>query len=112
MIRMELLHHAKEWMKENCKGEQPSNLSKDRLVGLKRLRERKKNGELVILPTDKSGRFAVMSMDTYIKAGEVHTKKDEEIGLKELKANQKQVNGSVSKHVVEDSECGGKVTAG
>ena len=60
------------------------------------IRKRKENGEIVILPTDKSGRFAIMSMDTYIKAGEVHTLGDEEIGLSELKANQRRVNGEVS----------------
>ena len=47
VIRMELQHNAMEWMKENCncKGEQKSNLSKERLAGLKSLRERKKNGD-------------------------------------------------------------------
>ena len=42
------------------------------------------------------GRFAVMSMSTYIKAGEVHVEGDEEIRLKELKANQRQMNGHIS----------------
>ena len=37
-----------------------------------------------------------MSMQTYIKCGEVHTDGDEKIGLSGLKANQKRVNGSVS----------------
>ena len=71
------------------------NLSKEEQIGLKRIKKR--NGEdLVLLPTDKSGRFAVMSMQTYIKSDEVHTMGDQEIGLNELKANQKRVNGVVS----------------
>ena len=65
-------------------------------MGLKSIRKRKTDGELVVLPTDKSGRFAIMSMKTYIEAGEVHTRGDEEIGLSELKSNQKKVNGNVS----------------
>ena len=65
-------------------------------MGLKTIRKRKTDGELVVLPTDKSGRFAIMSMKTYIEAGEVHTRGDEEIGLSELKSNQKKVNGNVS----------------
>ena len=56
VIRQELLHQTQEWMKENCncKGEQKSNLSKERLMGLKSIRKRKTVGELVVLPTDKS----------------------------------------------------------
>ena len=37
-----------------------------------------------------------MSMETYIKAGEVHIDKDEEIDLTSLKDNQKMLNGHVS----------------
>ena len=33
----------------------------------------------MVLPTDKSGRFGVMSQDNYYRAGEKHVKKDEEI---------------------------------
>ena len=37
-----------------------------------------------------------MSMATYIKAGSVHIKDDEEVGIDERKANQRVVNGAVS----------------
>ena len=98
VLRMELLHQAKEWIAKNCdcKGNQPSNLPKKAQAGVKSLRKRASDGSLAIVPTDKSGRFAVMTMKTYIKAGEVHTVGDEEIGLAELRANQKRVNGIVS----------------
>ena len=49
-----------------------------------------------MLPTDKSGCFALMSMNTYIKAGMVHIKNDEEVGIEERRADQKVVNGAVS----------------
>ena len=53
-------------------------------------------GEIVILPTDKSGRFAMMSMQTYIAAGMVHVKDDQEVGVAEMQANQSKINGAVS----------------
>ena len=98
VLRTELLHHHREWVKQNCncKNEQKMNLSKEEQSGLKSLKKRVAEGSLVVLPTDKSGRLAVMTMDTYIKAGKVHIKDDEEIGLEERKANQKVINGTVS----------------
>ena len=44
------------------------NLDEFELDGLRSLRKTVSDGAIVILPTDKSGRFAVMSMSTYIKA--------------------------------------------
>ena len=90
--------HHRAWVKENCNcmGEQKSNLSKEEQMGLKSLKKRVADGNLVVLPTDKSGRFAIMSMDTYIKAGMVHIKNNEEVGVDEKRANQKVVNGAVS----------------
>ena len=98
VMRSELLHHHREWVKSNCKcsGEQKANLSVKEQEGLKSIRKRMQEGSLVILATDKSGRFAVMSMATYIKAGMVHVKDDQEVGPEEKKANQKTVNGAVS----------------
>ena len=98
VMRSELLHHHREWVSANCKcgGEQKSNLSIKEQEGLKSIRKRVQEGSLVILATDKSGRFAVMSMATYIKAGMVHIKDDQEVGPEERKANQKIVNGAVS----------------
>ena len=66
VLRVELLEEHRKWVKThcNCKMEQPMNLSKDEMEGLKSLRLRLVNGELVILPTDKSGRFAIMTVTT------------------------------------------------
>ena len=49
-----------------------------------------------MLPTDKSGRFALMTMATYIIAGEVHIKEDKEMTVDDLKKNQRHLNGHVS----------------
>ena len=66
------------------------------MEGLKSIRLRLVNGELVVLPTDKSGRFAIINMDTNIKAGEVHVKDDKKMGTENLKKNQRHLNGHVS----------------
>ena len=68
-------------------------MSKQEQAGLKTLKKRVADGSIVVLPTDKSGRFAVMSMETYVKAGMVHIKDDDEVGVDERKSNQKVVNG-------------------
>ena len=52
-----------------------------KLEGLKSLRLRLNSGELVILPTDKSGKIAVMTIKTYIIVGDVHRKGDKEITI-------------------------------
>ena len=98
VLRRELDQSHRHWMKAHCscKGDQVMNLDEFELDGLRSLRKRVSDGEIVILPTDKIGWFVVMSMSTYIKAGEVHVEGDEEIRLKELKANQRQMNGHIS----------------
>ena len=85
-------------VKEFCddKGSQESNLSAQQKVGLSSIRKRIKEGEIVVLPTDKTGRFAVVTRSTYENVGEVHTAGDEEVGLGELRSNQRVLNGHVS----------------
>ena len=86
---MELLEAGSKWVKENCdcQGAQEGNLTPEEQRGLKSLKRRIKEGEIVVLPTDKSGRFAIMSMETYVKAGMVHVKDDIEVGVTEKQAN-------------------------
>ena len=98
VMRAELLHHHREWVKTNCncRGEQKPNLNSKEQAGLKNIKKRVADGDLVILPTDKSGRFGVMSMETYINAGIVHVGDDQEVGIEERKSNQRVLNGTVS----------------
>ena len=98
MLRAELKHCFKEFRGKNCnnKGEQESNLTKGEESGLKSLKKRFKNEELVVLPTDKSGRFGVMSMKNYLRAGEKHTRGDEEVDMKMVMSNQRELNGNMS----------------
>ena len=55
-----------------------------------------KNGEIVIVQTDKTGKLCVMSREAYEEAGMVHTSKDEEVGQKTVEKIEKEINGNVS----------------
>ena len=49
------------------KGINDSNLSKSELSGLKSLKKRVRDGNLVVASTDKSKRFALLTKDQYSK---------------------------------------------
>ena len=85
---MELLGYDKEKDKEIYE-----NLSAGGKRGLNKLRKRVKNKEIIICQTDKSGRFAVLTYEQYIKAGNAHTVKDREINLDEAEEIQRILNG-------------------
>jgi hypothetical protein len=63
--------------------------------GLKKLKKKVKEGELVIVKSDKSGKFSVMSMNEYRRAGEDHTRKDREVTVDFLLNNQRKLNGHI-----------------
>ena len=77
-------------------GIQESNLTMEEARGLKKLQKRVKEGELVVVKSDKSGKFSIMSMDEYRRAGEVHTRKDREVTVDFLLKNQRKLNGHLS----------------
>ena len=83
-------------MKCDDKGRQDSNLTKSEAGGLKILRKRMENGELVVLPTDKTANFAVMDRLSYEEAGLSHIGEDKEIGWEELRTSQRELNGHMS----------------
>ena len=77
-------------------GVEDGNLTEQEKKGLKSLQKRVKLGELVIVQTDKSSRFAVMTMEEYEEAGRKHTEKDTEVGLEFVLSNETQINGHMS----------------
>ena len=97
-LRVELLGMFRNYVSKNCSkgGRQKDNLTKNQALGLKSLKSRVKNGEVVIVPTDKSGNLAIMSRGSYMEAGLVHTKKDRLVGFEEVKMAQKELNGHIS----------------
>ena len=98
MLRIELMGEFRQFVSEKCgkNGRQPSNLTKAQLNGLKTLKARIENAELVVIPTDKTGNFAVLTRETYEMAGLKHTRGDEEVGWCELDKAQKEVNRNVA----------------
>ena len=97
-MRMQLRTTFKCYVDKSCQegGKQITNIPGNLARGLKSLRKRVTEGELVILPTDKSGRLAVMTRDTYKEAGLKHTLRDKEVSWADIKESQKELNGHVS----------------
>ena len=86
---------AKSWMESNLdsNGNQvKSNTSKSTRTAINKIKKRIETGNLIVVPTDKSGKFAAMSLDTYIQMGQVHTSKDRNITETELGIIQKDLN--------------------
>ena len=81
-LRLELRALFKNYVSKNCSkgGRQPLNLSASQARGLKSLKKRVADGELVIVPTDKSSNLAVMSRDSYLEAGLKHTRGTRKLG--------------------------------
>ena len=73
----------------------PINLQGAEIDALRSLKDRMKEGELVVTQTDKSSRFAVLTQQQYLESGKVHTKKDKEISWKEVRYIQTQINSHV-----------------
>ena len=96
--RMEWIAIYDAYVREFCdeEGVQEDNLTESEAKGLKTLKKRVAEGSLVICETDKSGRFAIMSQEEYLAAGEKHVAKDEEVNLEFLLKNQNRLNGHVS----------------
>ena len=94
----------KEHRKDNCnkKGEQASNLTEEQQQGLKSLKTRIKNKEIVVLKTDKSGKLCVATMEDYIKMGQKHTNKDKLVYRREIQEIEKNING----HTCMDKDVG------
>ena len=77
-------------------GLQESNLTASEKKGLASLKKKVKAGDIVIAQTGQSGRFLVMSLKEYERAGSKHTDKDIEVDLKFLMENQRRINGHIS----------------
>ena len=87
-----------KFYEENCdeKGRQKSNLSQQQRLGVSKLKKRIKDNTIVIMETDKSGKFCVATMEAYIQMGQVHVSKDTEIDENDVKEREHLLNGHVS----------------
>ena len=70
-----------------------SSLTKSEQEGMERLLSRIEAREIIIYPTDKSGKLAVTTFENYHKQGEKHVKSDEKIGWLEVNKIMNTVKG-------------------
>ena len=77
-------------------GKQNDNLTKKQKVGLAKLKKRIKDGEIVVLQTDKSGKLCITTLENYIKMGEEHTRGDKKVDAKKIEEIEREVNGHTS----------------
>ena len=88
------LMKEKQWTKKK-KMRDPINLKASEIKAMKNLKEKIKEGQIIVSQTDKSSRFAVLSRKQYMESGMVHTSKDKKISWKEVSYIQAQVNSHV-----------------
>ena len=79
---------VKKYLAENCDEDgiiqTGCNLSESEKRGLKKLKKRSDEGELVIGTTDKSGKLCVSSMESYIRQGQKHVGSDRAVDWEEI----------------------------
>ena len=78
-VKSKLSNINEEYISEKCdqRGKiLETNLTNDEITGLKSLKERIKNGEIMVAPTDKSGKLSVNTRDNYIASLESHVNND------------------------------------
>ena len=75
---------VEDYARKKCNnGRQKSNMTRQEEIGTKKLQERKKRGEIVMVPTDKSGKMSVSTRECYRNQGDIHTKNDRKVTWKE-----------------------------
>ena len=81
--------------KNKINGSSEINLSKNEINGLKSLKKRVEQGNIVVVETDKSKKFALLTREQYIESGLQHTNNDLEIQPENVKRVQNVVNDHV-----------------
>ena len=96
--RQKWMDTVEKFIAANCddKGRQVDNLTESQRRGIRKLQKRITAGELLVCPTDKSGRLAVLPLEMYAAAGEVHTSKDKEVDMEYAAKKQRLVQGHTS----------------
>ena len=68
------------------------NITEEERMGLKRIQKRIKEGELIVMKTDKSGKMSVTDRENYAKMGQEHIKDDKKIDREEVRRIDKLMN--------------------
>ena len=69
------------------------NVDKDILMGMKSLRRRVEEKELLVIPTDKSSMLSVNTVENYVDSMEAHVSKDTIISIEDKKHTEDVLNG-------------------
>ena len=92
--KQRMLEKVDEYVKNRCdeKGYPQSNLTKDEKNGLKEIKKRIEEKEVVVFKTDKSGKLCVDKVENYKTALEVHTENDTKIDMARVETIEKGMN--------------------
>ena len=69
------------------------NLTRGAKKGMKSLKKRVADGEIIVCQTDKSGRFCILTREQYREAGNVHASKDRKVNIEEQAEIERALNG-------------------
>ena len=94
-FKSEVLNATECFIKNNCdrQGRQKLNISKVEEEGLKSIRKRIREEDLVVMETDKSKRLSIMTKENYVASTEPHTVNDPVITEEELSSIERILNG-------------------
>ena len=97
MLKGRIMKAFEDYKKKHCndKGHQKTNLTMKEQRGLRKLRKRIANKEIVILKTDKSGKLTPMKRDLYEKMGSENCSNDEKIDREEVRRIERRLNDQV-----------------
>ena len=90
--KLEEINQCMRKIKIKEKDGRETNLTRSEEVGKLKLLKRKKKGEIVMFPTDKSGKIVVSLPETYQRAAQVHLQKDLDVSWSELKVTETRIN--------------------
>ena len=94
-FKAEVMKITRDYISSNCdsKGNQKLNVTVDQFNGMKSLKRRCKQEDLVVMETDKSKRLSIMTKQNYIESTEPHVKDDQVVSEEELSGIEKLLNG-------------------
>ena len=94
LIKSNVMKTFNSYMKRECneKGEQVTNLKRNEQKGLRKLKKRILNHEILVLKTNKSGKLTVINREKYKKKGMENCKRDREIGRIKHKRIERRIN--------------------
>ena len=97
LVKNKVAKTFKKYVDLHCneKGEQESNLTMKELRGLRKLRKRIKNKEILAVKTDKSGKLTVIRRDLYETLGKEKCRQDRQISDYEHRAIERRINDHV-----------------